>query len=289
MVSEGVAALAGWILERENVRVAKEAGAPKPWSNDSVFQRTYFCNVRREDDRVTRWIRENWSPEKIGWHEYEYAMCLARFINRTSTLERLTFSYGGVALPNTTASILHNIEGPVWGNAYVFTTSGRKMDKIDYLCQEVLPAVYNALGHRRWVGYYMGPPATLGQRHGQLMQLPGLASFMAAQVVADLKNTPGHPLYIAPDWNSWSAPGPGSLRGLGWIFGEKVNASSYLTLIAVVAEELQALHSSAAALLATPDRIGINMQDLQNCLCEFDKYCRVKNGTGRSKRSYPGI
>ena len=31
-----------------------------------------------------------------------------------------------------------------------------------------------------------------------------------------------------------------------------------------------------------------NNQDLQNSLCEFDKYMRILNGTGRSKRSYNG-
>jgi hypothetical protein len=29
-------------------------------------------------------------------------------------------------------------------------------------------------------------------------------------------------------------------------------------------------------------------QDLQNCLCEFDKYMRVSTGAGRSKRKYNG-
>ena len=34
---------------------------------------------------------------------------------------------------------------------------------------------------------------------------------------------------------------------------------------------------------------NFEMQDLQNCFCEFDKYMRILNGTGRSKRSYNGV
>jgi hypothetical protein len=49
-----------WIKERETVRNLKEMGLPKPWSIDPVFQVTYFCNVNREHDKVTRWIRENY-------------------------------------------------------------------------------------------------------------------------------------------------------------------------------------------------------------------------------------
>ena len=35
--------------------------------------------------------------------------------------------------------------------------------------------------------------------------------------------------------------------------------------------------------------VEYDMQDLQNCLCEFDKYMRILHGTGRSKRGYPGV
>jgi hypothetical protein len=36
------------------------------------------------------------------------------------------------------------------------------------------------------------------------------------------------------------------------------------------------------------ERIGIKLdaQDLQNCLCEFDKYLRFKNGESTPKRLY---
>jgi len=33
----------------------------------------------------------------------------------------------------------------------------------------------------------------------------------------------------------------------------------------------------------------IHMQDLQNCLCEFDKYERVRLGEGRPRNGYRGL
>ena len=33
----------------------------------------------------------------------------------------------------------------------------------------------------------------------------------------------------------------------------------------------------------------IHAQALQNCLCEFDKYERVRLGEGRPRNNYPGI
>lgn len=273
-----------WIAERERIREAKERGDPKPWSDNKVFQNVYFCNVRREDDRVTKWIRKEWSPENIGWDNYEYAMVLARLLNWPDTLQGIDPKHA------TPEKIFQHMEArrkegnKVWGNAYVVTTHGLKMDKAVYLCERVLPAAYEALGGGRWRAAYQGTPM-LTRRHTQLMELEGLASFMAAQVIADLKNTIGHPLYEAPDWSSWSAPGPGSMRGLNWFFGEDIPPKRYQLYMDQVANYL--LIQDAAGPLRTRGRI--NMQDLQNCLCEYDKFMRVTNNEGRSKRKYPGV
>jgi hypothetical protein len=129
---------------------------------------------------------------------------------------------------------------------------------------------------------YPAPKAncTLKDAHELLSSsLEGFASFMAGQVVADLKNTKGHPLSKAEDWWTFSAPGPGSLRGLKWYFDRewKINHATYEDAMANVMYEIQD---------DLPYKIC--MQDLQNCMCEFDKYMRVKTGKGRSKRSYNG-
>lgn len=279
--------LAYWIAERERIRIAKESNQPKPWSLDWVFHQTYFCNVRREDDRVTRWIRQNWSPEKIGWDDYEYAMVVARFLNWPETLENIDpeeFSNFDWILKYMEDRANRGFK--VWGNAYVVTTHGLPMGKAQYLCQRVLPAVYDLVGANQWRNAYLPSGATLAQRYEDYTQLEGMGSFMSAQVLADLKNTPGHPLFEAEDWDTWSAPGPGSLRGLEWFHGRKIRLSEYEDSIKEVADFLLKEHPSAAMLLYTG--AYFNMQDLQNCLCEYDKYMRVSKGTGRSKRSYPG-
>src|SRR2546423_1636561 len=48
--------LIDWISERTAIHTKKEAGHPPPWTDDPVLREWSFCNVRREDDRVTRWI-----------------------------------------------------------------------------------------------------------------------------------------------------------------------------------------------------------------------------------------
>lgn len=267
---ENLPSLLYWIDERENVRKKKEAGKPKPWSDDRIFQVTYFCNVRREDDRVTRFIRKMYSP-KVRHPLFVHNIILSRFLNWPDTLDSLEYQddwdpeYANARLKE------RKLLGKVWGNAYVVSTCGRQMDKIDYLTQIVMPSIGSVLKtFDSWVSCELAAD--------DLQRIEGISTFMAGQVVADLKNTAGHPLQEAHDWWDFALPGPGSVRGMDWLWGEKVSKNKW--------------HDALIHVRDTVERT-LNMdlcaQDMQNCLCEFDKYMRVKNCTGRSKRSYNGI
>lgn len=283
-----------WIQERWAIYERKVRDMePKPWSDDPVFQQTYFCNVHRESDKVTRWIRENWSIENLGADNYEFYMVLSRFLNWPDTLEVVasvvgldladgngTFGY----LQDALESIAHG-GNKVWGNAYVITSHGMPMPKATYLCQHLLPDVYRALHTLKTPQAY----GTCGGMAAALQRITGIGSFLAGQVVADLKNTVGHPLYDAPDKKEFVVPGPGSVRGLNWWYAgsEKGpvtdrNFSRYFNVQGPRQQVDMYFESN-------PLMPYIDNQDLQNCLCEFDKYCRVKFGMGRSKRKYPGV
>jgi hypothetical protein len=262
--------LAYWISERERIRVKKERGDKRPWSEDQVFQWTYFCNVHREDDRVTRWIRKNYTPDLFGEH-YETAIVAARLFNWPPTLETIQFSI--VPSPHLKLwQVLTDLQAQkekIWGGAYLITTHGRKMSKIDY-CVELLQKVID-------ITPASCQPNCLDYWHW-FKRVDGLGSFLCAQIVADLKNTKGHPLEAATDWMYFSAPGPGSLRGLSWFHERKITPSNYQ-------EAIEEVKSYIENRLGEP-YFTMCMQDMQNCLCEYDKYCRVLTGTGRSKRGY---
>lgn len=279
-------ALLYWITERWNILQKKQDELSKPWSDDPVFQKTYFCNVRREDDKVTKWIRKTYSPY-VNDPMFEYNIILARFLNWPDTLGAI--GYIKEHNPDMLLIRLDDLAemGKLWGNAYVVTTHGIRMEKAAYLCGNVLEGAYRSstaiLNATRHVAQG-GKTRQLEGAHNALMQLEGLGSFMAAQVIADLKNTTGHPLALADDWWTWSALGPGSLRGMSWFFYNepgKITKGQFNFGMIKIREYVDSY---------LPDRIPkFCNQDLQNCLCEYDKYMRVRNGTGRSKRGYSGI
>jgi hypothetical protein len=270
-----------WMEERERIRLKKESGQPKPWSDDPIFQTTYFCNVNRENDRVTKGIRALYSGY-VGDELFEVNIGFARIINRIETLKQIGYIRSAASFPNVgyALSELKKEGNTVFGDAYIVSTNGRAMPKAQYVAEVLLPALYEGVGPGFHSPQYLAAP-TLAAWYEHYMAVFGISSFMAGQNLADLKHTVDHPLASARDKTTWSCPGPGSLRGLSWIeYGtaDKPSSRTYVRDIASVAVLLRLERCE----------IQYDMQDLQNCLCEFDKYMRINNGTGRSKRRYPG-
>ncbi len=266
--------LAYWIMEREHIRISKVHDDPAPWSDDSVFQTVYFTNVRREHDKVTKWIRANYTPEFFGAN-YELAIVAARIFNRPETLTRISNHLVMFNPPDLINELMdmQDEKQQVWSGAYLISTCGAKMPKSVY-CGELL----------REASYILPLDGidTCQRAYEVLTKINGIGSFLAAQIVADLKNTKGHRLQNALDKDTFAAPGPGSLRGLGWFFERKLTPTTFMDGLLQVRKYLE--DSPARCIV-----LDICNQDLQNCLCEYSKYMKVKTGTGRSKRKYNGI
>ena len=200
-----------WIVERERARIGRETNAPKPWTDDPILQAYRFCNVKREDDVVTKWIHDNWLSEqnRVEHKRMVLAMIIARTVNRVETLKAIGFPFKGINDYFENARVVmknRRAAGqPVWTGAYLVSTNGHTMDKIDYIIDKVW---------RPFAEKGRGPEdrETLAHYHAYLMNFDGLGSFMAGQVIADLKFS--KVLNMRDDWMTWAPIGPGSKRGL---------------------------------------------------------------------------
>jgi hypothetical protein len=150
------------------------------------------------------------------------------------------------------------------------------MDKAVYLAYKVLTPLWNQRDYIRPI-----TDDSLASFAERLSGFTGMGSFLSAQVVADIKYV--EPLKSASDWWTWASSGPGSRRGLNRVMGfptdNKWNEAKWLST-------LRELHAKVNEL--APDMPPLHAQDLQNCLCEFDKWKRVQLGEGRPRALYPG-
>lgn len=278
--------LVDFIMERERVRMAKEAGKPKPWTDDPILQQYRFCNVRRNDDKQTRLIHEHWLHPHAGNPDAWFAMVVARLVNWWPTLEE-----AGYPVPWNHARFKKALAQRKDGGQKVFTgaymvradavVSG---SKADYLADYVLTPLWEARAKVR-----PRDGDTLEAFHARLMQFRDMGSFMAAQVVADVKYDPKGPLRRAADFMTWAAPGPGSLRGLNRVCGDPPDTPwNGHTPSRVWEDRFNDCLQLVALQLVTTSLHDLTAQDLQNCLCEFDKYERVRLGQGKPRSRYNG-
>jgi hypothetical protein len=263
-----------FVRERESVRIKKESGEPPPWTDDEVLQRYRFTCVRRMDDKVSRWLLDNWYRPYFGHPNMLAAAALARFVNRPETLEKVGFP--GEWEPTKIKRVLRRIKargGKVFNAAYMVRGNDgqdKAASVVDYyvgLLVKDPPPVDPSSMERTW--------ATLVPRYGW-------GSFMAGQVVADLRHAlPG----AWADAGVWAPAGPGSVRGLHRLRGESpgkpMGQTEFLDGLLGVIEMYQKR--------LPPEIIGrLEAIDVQNTLCELSKYEKALWGQGRPKQTYLG-
>lgn len=270
--------LARFIQLREDARIRKEHPSVKVSRKpDSIITTYRFCNVRRNDDRVTKfvipWIKQ--FPAGLEW----FAAVVARLFNNEPTLTEITAQVVPFN-PKRMKAILHErkrLGQKNFNAAYIVSTNGRAMDKVDYVVDIILAPLWE----KRAAITASLKGATLDQAQELFMAQQGMASFMAAQVLADLK-------YLEPrrwpDFHTFCASGPGSKRGLNIVchrdMGEPWREADFR-------ETLLELRKKVNDVLM--NKYGwtepLTAQDIQNCLCEYSKYVKAQRG-GKPKQLY---
>ena len=248
--------LAYWITERESIRRKKEAGLPRPWTTDPILHAHHFCNVHRQDDRTTKELQELGKGLAVVDLPWFYTM--ARLFNYAPTVKmalkysRMTGKWGWTEREQL-ADELDKSSNKTFHTAYLVSTCGARMEKVGYV-----------LNLTEMVSSKLIPYTCCQSAYEALREIRGLGSFMAGQIIADLKND--RYLSDAPDKFSFAVMGPGSKKGLDYIYGGRTNHGNFLDRLTGVGVVLEQMGIG-----------GIDNQDLQSCLCEFSKFMRYKN------------
>lgn len=286
-----------FVFERERIRMDKESGRPRPWTDDRILAEWRFCNVNRNDDTVTKWIMGNYVKHETDPVTLVMKLAVARFINWPDTLDHIqrygAFSTYGGWEPEKFKKVMEVKGGKLYTGAYMIragTGEDAKMPKHDYLIKRVFNPLYRRLLEKgisdgSWEG------ATCADWDIFLGYIFGMGDFMRNQVITDMKYT-----FMLPkktkDWKTFCLAGPGTNRGLNRVYGlplksirSKAEGTAALNLFRVsVAECMSDLYPAGP--VKAMNLIFRDLNNLSNCLCEFDKYERVRRGEGTPRSRY---
>lgn len=287
-----------WCRERNNIALRRRAGAPKPWTDDEVLQQYFFTHVYREQDKVTRWFKENIRDPLRDRPEVLFATVAFRWFNLPETGNILaelpwTEHQGNLLLYWDVNEVLARLrevrdvlKKQVFTGAYMINSppGEPKLEAIVRRINNVWGAREDVVGY---VSRFGGQGCTLELAHERLIEFDGMGGFMAYEVVCDLRYT--YLLENAPDKMTWCNPGPGCIRGLYRLLGRdfpKGNNSTSPLRPGDWQEQMQGLLKTATARLRGMP--PLEMREIEHSLCEYDKYERLRNGDGKAKRRYNG-
>jgi hypothetical protein len=265
-----------WIREREAIRLRKEAGEHRPWTDDLILDTYRFCNVRRMDDRVSRWLLDNWYTPNRDHPNIVIAAALARHFNLPNTLQAIGFPYTWE--PEKIRRVLRDLKGTgrnLFNGAYIIRASGDYPDKAEMVIDETVQSLVDTPLTVDTASMRNSTEALMGYRN--------FGSFMAGQVIADLRWAMTG---IWRDRKTWAPVGPGSIRGMNILQGRdhkySLNQTQFL-------EELLDFVRKCRSKL--PEQIigRLEAHDYQNLCCEYWKYSKCLLGLGRPKQGYHGV
>lgn len=231
------------------------------------------------DDKVSKWLlgiwyHQPWARTKVGGM---VAATLGRLINWPNSLALL--------MPLREWDMARTIEqlqghkragNKVFTGAYIINGASGG-DKIVTVCKQV-QTVHDTALLKLDTNY-------MRATWEQLMKVQGIGSFIAGQIVADLRH------FMPGSWDDryeWAPVGPGSARGMRRLLGlPHVGAmpqKQFDDLLPALWDELMGFQQASDIF----DERHCEAMDLQNCLCEFDKYMRLTNKEGSVRSGYPG-
>lgn len=276
------------MLERQSIYMKREAGLPPPWTNDSILQKYKFCNIYREDDRVSKWIQKN---VVAPYHNHEllwFMLVLARRFNWPPTLQEL-MDKG--AWPNEdrwsaerTVEVLHARQqrgDKVYTGAFMVSNglpSDGSRTQVEHTTIFVCGEIWS---HRKKLAAEIHSATTLQGVYKTFLRHYGWGLFVSYQIALEIYQAG----IIEPcDVMTWSQAGPGSTRGLNRVlFSVPDNIKKFKP------DDFNTALSSVLFLVNQqwPKEFKqLEMHDIEHALCEFDKYERTRLGQGKPRSNF---
>jgi hypothetical protein len=132
--------------------------------------------------------------------------------------------------------------------------------------------------------------------HAVLSSAYGFGNFLSYQVLVDLL----YPLDIYNgvgllpySHDAWSSPGPGARRGIAMLLQARVGAPDLDVMRWLRQNQESEFSRLGLEFYYLKDALGrqvvLSLANIQNCLCEYHKYVKIREGTGRGRRKFAAV
>lgn len=269
-----------WVEERHKIYNRRRDGLPYPWTEDPVLGNRKYCNVFRVLDKWSQYsIRELYSDPEATAEDMLFRSIFFRLTTRSEPWDIFDLQHGRYPLLE---DLLDGRLDETWSN---FVDSGGKffsggvyrvnvprgakgVRKHTYFLDTIREAFESDLFDR------FDEVETATEKLRVLQTIPRIGPFLSQQILTDF----GYTRYGKDFENDFVEIGPGSTRGLQRLgYGIKTPQESMRELQKIVQSELPDVYVE----LPSGNRRAPSVMDIQNTLCETDKYARLYNGEAK--------
>jgi hypothetical protein len=304
-----------FIAERQEVWYRRSAlGLPGPWTDDPILRHERFTNVYRELDPGTAYAIQRILERDASRQDKLFNLMVYRLIGRADTHAVLGFqSLDGFSSPNLAAALrkIRDSGLPPFTAAYMVSayTSMGTPDKIENVAR-----LFSLLHDRFDSLFRMIEGAERADIVHRLLQTAyGFGNFLAYQVLVDalypLGSNDGRGL-LPFHHDDWASAGPGARRGIQMLldqvtgdgpaergtrprpFSGPERSTAYDLYVMRWLRchqrlEFERLDIEFRYLSDQEGReVPLTLANVQNCLCEYHKYVKIRDGTGKGRRKF---
>jgi hypothetical protein len=284
-----------FVYERQMIWCKRaKIGFPPPWTDDPILQRERFTNVYRELDPGTKYVVEHILEVDAPRQDKLFNVMLYRLIGRAETHAALGFQNLAMFDPFEMEQALKSLrcQGKAPFTAAYMVSAYSTMGSTD---KTVNIARLFGLLHSNFEEFYerIEQCSSPAEVHAMLMTAYGFGNFLAYQVLVDLLYPlccfSGQPL-LPYSHDDWASPGPGAQRGINLILKSSLT-TSFLDVMRWLRDHQQTEFERLGLKFpyledVTGQPHQISLANIQNCLCEFHKYIKIRDGTGRGRRKF---
>lgn len=265
-----------------------------PWTDDPILREERFTNVYRELDPGTIYVVQQILETQAPVSDKIFNVMIYRLIGRSETHEILGFQTADAFDPDYFIQRIRWIrsdqgKAPFTAaymvSGYAQMGSREKAVNIARLLA-ILASQFEAFAFR------IRSSQSAAEAYEVIRSATGFGNFLSYQILIDLlyplRVSGGRPL-LPFSHDDWASAGPGAQRGIQMLAlrDRSVNPLDVMRwLRASQQDEFKRLSLDFPYLKVEDTPRPISLANIQNCLCEFHKYVKIREGTGRGRRKF---